>query len=84
MRAKTIVNMACAGKNVITPDVIEYGLISKGRAYELSEGTGFKGEELYGVTICKHENGEFINEYMLARLFMTIEEARAYIESLKN
>lgn len=85
MDARTIVGKACNGnKNFMTPDVIEYGLINANTAYELSKGAGlFSDKQIYGVTICRYEDGEFWNMHEKGKMCNSLDEARSYIEELK-
>jgi hypothetical protein len=77
-KAKEIFIRTIKGKNLITPDVLGYGV--RGIfAYELSEGTGFGTNPLYGVTVLEL-TGERRND--LSQMFHSIEEADEYIKKL--
>ena len=39
------------GPNVMTPDAVSYGFIDTEYVYEISEGTGFVGEQIVGVSV---------------------------------
>lgn len=64
------------GQNFMTPNALRYGW--KGDlAYELSEGTGFRNNLIWGVTVVRSDG---TNEYDLSRCFFDRDEAEAYIE----
>jgi len=66
------------GQNFMTPDVVKYVKIENG-VVELSEGTGFRHEPIYGVTVVR--DGE--NQHELSKCCNSMEEAMTYIETLK-
>ena len=74
--------------NFMTPHVI-----SKSRAgnylIELSEGSGFNHERLYGVSVFRYIShlGQFKSSnrtYSLSKSFSNLNEAKAYIAKLKK
>lgn len=67
------------GKNLMTPDVLGY-YISGNYIVELSQGTGFSGEQIYGVTVI---NGETMQrEFDLDKCFDNKTNAIKHIEGL--
>lgn len=64
-----------AGKNFMTPDVINYYKLIVGYA-ELSEGTGLNHQPIFGVTV----KPDVANTR--SRMFQSKHEALGYIESL--
>jgi len=74
---KEIFKSNLKGKNFMTPDIIKYGE-SGAYIYELSEGR-FMNSKMYGVTVLtrRGERTELDNS------FFDLEEAKAYIETLK-
>lgn len=77
--SKALFDQYIKGKNIMTPDVIRYGVAGK-YAYELTEGTGFKREPIFGVTILTRRYGE--HRHDLSKMFYSIEEAEAWISTL--
>lgn len=39
--------------NFMTPEVLEYGMLGPNVAYEISKGTGFTNDTIYGLSIVK-------------------------------
>lgn len=67
------------GKNFITPNVIGY--YQNGGIYaELSSGTGFLGNPVFGCTFQRLEDGKAICLDDLSQLFYTEPEALVYID----
>ena len=62
--------------NFMTPDAFEWFDLPDGRMVELSEGRGFDGEPLYGVTV--HTAAGEPDEDSC--LFFSEEEMREYVE----
>ena len=83
-----IFRRAVKGKNMMTPDVIEYGYISPAVVYELSQGSSIMGgrAKLYGVTIASvTPSGEYLHRHELCKCFPDdLPAARAYIGSLRE
>ena len=72
----------------MTPNIIEYGMISQTIAYELSQGENIICEygvydELYGVTCIElGDNGTHLKKD-LSSCFPTIHDARTHIANMK-
>jgi len=75
---KEIFKSNLKGKNFMTPDIIKYGE-SGTYIYELSEGR-FMDTKMYGVTVLTRR-GERTE---LDKCFSDLEEAKTYIETLKE
>lgn len=72
-------------KNFMTPHILRYGKISKNVAYELSKGTGFKHETIYGVSIVTiDKQGNTKREFELSKKLDGILEAEGYIGRLRE
>lgn len=78
------------GRNLVTPDIIEYGQVNN-FIYELSSGLKPFSDKtkrilVYGVTICeKTSSDQFIKRSDLTEYFGTeLENAYTYINNLKN
>ena len=73
-----IFNEVVRGKNIITPDVI--GFYQNGDfIMELSEGTGFSGDPVYGVTVVSETYKE--HEKDLSQMFHSRKEAINYMNT---
>ena len=70
------------GSNFMTPDVIKYGHIDNNRVYELSTGTGFNNNEIYGVTIRTKHDAENCDD--LSQMCVSLEDAERYIKDLQE
>ena len=81
MKAKDVFKSVHYGEpNLMTPEVIEYG--QRGRyVYELSRGD-FMGRGLFGVTVV--DGIARARADNLSKCMRSLENARAYIESLKG
>lgn len=77
--SKALFDQHIKGKNIMTPDVIRYGVAGH-YAYELSGGTGIKREPIFGVTVLTRKFGEHRHE--LSKMFFSIEEAEGWISDL--
>lgn len=68
-------------RNFMTPNLIEYSWVIDDKvAYELSSGTGFKNEPIYGVSIVRlHPDGTTERLLDKSDMFWSIAEARAHI-----
>lgn len=74
-------------KNILTPTVIEYGVINEKYVYELSCGDGLTGGKMYGVTVVDRINmvrSEGVHLGGLSLGGVNEEQARQYIQVLKN
>ena len=63
--------------NVMTPTPKAYGR-RKGRFYEVSWGEGFRGSEIWGVTVLTPDG---LPDHSLSRCFSSEREALAYIKA---
>jgi hypothetical protein len=88
-KAKKIIQGAFGkdSHNLITPKILEYGLLSPSKAYELSSGSGLEpGTTIYGITIAeeieKHGETRYLADYKNSGSFSSEEEARTYIKHL--
>jgi len=71
-------------KNSITPDVLEYGIINRDIAYELSSGRE-QQNGIFGITLTRERpDGATQRLYELCRFFDSEEKARDYINKLKK
>jgi hypothetical protein len=71
------------GKNIMTPDVIEY-LQAGAYIVELSEGTGFSREPIFGVTVLELDGDDVKRRNDLSQLCHSLDDARDVIESLEE
>jgi hypothetical protein len=66
-------------KNFMTPNIVGTGF--RGRyAYELSNGTGFSHELIYGVSLRLKSTGERVD----GQLCKSLTEAKQFISNLKD
>lgn len=71
-------NQVVRGKNIITPRV--RGYYQNGNyLMELSEGEGFNGEPVYGVTVVNIAYKE--HEHDLSKMFFSRKEAESYMNT---
>lgn len=68
--------------NFMTPNVIEYGKISRNIAYELSSGTGINYQKIWGVSVVVVKNGK-TERSELSKCCHSEKEALDYINELK-
>ena len=66
------------GKNFMTPEIIRY-IDSDRYLIELSRGTGFDHEPIYGVTVATITGRPLFDE---SQMFHSLEEAEGYIAGL--
>lgn len=71
------------GKNFMTPQILRLGKAKENRAYELSTGEPFLGENLYGVTVIDDVDG-IKKRHDLSKVFQSKEKAEEYIKTLSN
>ncbi len=95
MDKKRLLKEAFKGVNFMTPNIIGQNCfeVKNGKEgglflWELSHGTGFKGENIYGVTVVvavKKGNEYKIKgtDHELSKLFLKKSEAIRYIEKLQ-
>jgi len=81
---ETIFEETLKGKNIMTPHIVEYG--NSGRfLFEISEGTGFDREPIFGVTVLELLEDETVKRRCdLNKLFDDLEEARTHAEELEE
>lgn len=73
-------------KNFMTPKIIGYGKIHKNMAYEISKGSGFNHDVIYGLSIASYipEENKTSRELSLSKCFFNINNLWDYIDELKN
>ena len=71
-------------KNFMTPNILKVGKINHNLAFELSRGTGFKNEEIFGVTIVEIQDEKTKRRSDLSKMFFKKGEAAEYINNLKG
>lgn len=81
-RASTVFKSVVAGKNVMTPYPLAYGFIGTQWVYEISEGTGFVGEPMFGVSVVDDETGQLNRE--MSQLFETKQAAHEWVETWRE
>lgn len=81
-RASAIFNEHVRGKNVMTPDVIAHGFIGTQWVFEITQGTGFVGEPMFGVTVIDQETGALNKE--MGGLVISKEAAYELVEILRE
>lgn len=79
MKAREIFKNIVKGENFMTPNVLGYYKIKNGST-ELSQGEGFTGNTIYGVTVVRDNE----HNHDLSQVFYSELEAREYINSLKK
>lgn len=77
--AKQLFDDHIKGKNIMTPNIIGYG-VHRDFAYELSSGEGINREPIFGVTILERKSG--YHRHDLSKMFYSLEEARNYLKAL--
>lgn len=79
---KEIFETTFKGKNIMTPDVVEYGKTGD-LIFEISEGTGFNREPIFGVTVLDITDEENpVRRSALNKLCHSLEEAQEYASDL--
>ncbi len=73
-------------RNVMTSAVICREMVGDNRAVELSTGSGFSGNELFGVTVVDYCPATYrtIAKHALSKCLHSEQEAKDYIEELKE
>ena len=79
--ARTAFKNIVKGDNVITPHIRDYKYAGD-LIVELSEGTGFEDEPIFGVTVVDPHEGEQVHD--LSQLFWSLKEAHAHIAKLSK
>jgi hypothetical protein len=69
------------GSNFMTPDVIRYQDLDNGLMVELSEGTGFDGQPIFGVTVL---NADKTPNHEACEMFQSLKEAEQHIDGLED
>lgn len=64
------------GDNIMTPTAIAYGWTADGHPWELTQGTDFDRNPLYGVTVAEREGWVDLDR---SRLFRSRPDAETYI-----
>lgn len=82
MSIKQIFEETFKGKNIMTPDIIEYRKVGD-YFVELSSGRGFGGGTVYGVTVLE-ETEEGYSRSSLSKCLFSASEAYDYIYSLAD
>lgn len=78
-KAKALFDKKYKSKNIMTPEILAYG-VQGIFAYELSEGTGFRREPIFGVTVMELSG---TRRHDLSQMFHSLEDADEYIHTLK-
>lgn len=88
---ENIFNQAYNGsKNFMTPEVIKYTsfkrYFNRNMLCEISEGTGFNHEKIFGLTIVEVDDaGDFVKKHDdISRCFKSIEDCENRIQELKK
>ena len=71
------------GTNFMTPTILKRGKINVTTAWELSRGTGFDNEIIYGVTVVGWEAGEAIRYNKVSKCCFSKKDAMTYIKEVK-
>jgi len=72
-------------KNFMTPTVLEVGMATEAVAYELSKGTGFDRQTIWGVSFVRvNEAGATVRLSSLSDCFHSEADARERIDSVKE
>lgn len=83
-RVKDVFINTIKGVNVMTPNIIEYGVLDNNAKYiyELSTGTGIVSDELYGVTVLFWSSSDSrYHRSTYSAVFDSIGKARDYIDN---
>lgn len=86
-KARSLINREYkGGRNLMTPNVIAYGMVDDTHAWELSWGTGIFSPKLFGVTVVNFdpETNETSRAYDMSTCFQDEQEAREYIAGLAD
>ena len=81
-QASAVFRSVVAGKNVMTPYPLTYGFIGTRWVYEISEGTGFVGEPMFGISVVDAETGRLNSE--MSQLFDTKNAAYEWVATYKE
>lgn len=78
-----IFRSAVRGANIMTPHVMRYQHVGHKIVVELSEGTGFSDDKLYGVTVVRKVDNIWKQDHDTSKCFHDYDEAINYINNLK-
>ena len=70
------------GANFMTPEPFAYGFIGKQWVYEISTGSDFLGQPMWGVSVIDAETGELQRE--MSELVASKEAAYEWVETWKG
>ena len=72
--------------NIMTPHIISITRKGSNKFIELSEGTGFSGENIYGVSVIDKtpEGYHTRSDVKLNRMFYSMHEAKEHVVMLKR
>lgn len=66
--------------NFMTPEPLEFGFLDPITVFEISRGTGFDHEPIFGVTIVHYADGKWTGDLERSKgVFTTRDEAEAYV-----
>jgi hypothetical protein len=84
VKASTLFKRVYKYPNFMTPHVIviDWAPNNKGLVYELSQGTGIDGEDIYGVTVVEIKGNSAEARRELSRMHGTRVSATKHIKSL--
>jgi hypothetical protein len=80
--ARQVFRQHVKGKNVMTPNHVEYGDVDSGRVYEITSGTGFDNEPIFGVTVIARTDGKL--QMLAGGLFHALGDAREHVKNLSS
>ena len=69
-------------KNFMTPEILKFGKIGSNLVFELSQGTDFENEKIYGVTIVEIKEEKTLRRTDLSKVFFEKGEATKYINKI--
>lgn len=69
------------GKNFMTPNIIRYQDLPNGYMVELSEGTGFENNPIWGVTVL---NADRTPNHNACDMFRSLKKAERHIKKLDS
>lgn len=70
---------------VVLVHIMSYGKINRVMAFELSKGSGFEHDTIYGVTVAKVvKGGKAERQYSLSGCFHRLSDAKGHIAHLKQ
>lgn len=69
------------GHNFMTPNVIEYFDLTNGLFIEVSEGTGFNNDPIFGITVI---NADGTQNHDKSTMFQSKDDAYGYVGTLES